>query len=97
VQTINQVVGSLAVSQIDVDDRYIGGVLRNQALGVRYGGSRAGYIRSQYAKQTLHGIAELPGIFNQQDSRAFQFRRAGCISLVSGRSRLGFRRPGIRL
>ena len=78
-QTINQVVGPLAVPQIDVDEGYIGSVLRNQALGVRYGGSRTGYIRSQYAKQTLHGVAELPGIFNQQDARAVQFRRSGCI------------------
>ena len=46
-QTINQVVGSLTVPQIDVDDGYIGSVLRNQALGVRDGGGRTGDIRSQ--------------------------------------------------
>ncbi len=57
-RSINQAVGPLAVSQIDVDDGYIGSALGNQALGVRYGGSRTGYIRSQYTKQTLHGIAE---------------------------------------
>ena len=96
-QPINQVVGPLAVSQIDVDDGYVGSALGNQALGVRYGGSRTGYIRSQCAKQTLDGIADMPGIFNQEDTRAFQFRRSGCIWLVSARSRLGFRRPGIRL
>ena len=46
VQAINKAVGPLAVSQIDVDDGYIGNVLGNQALGVRDGGSRTGYIRS---------------------------------------------------
>ena len=82
-QSINQAVGPLAVSQIDVNDGYVGSALGKQTLGVRYGGSRTGYIRSQYAKQTLHGIAELPGIFNQQDMRAFQFRRSGRIRLVT--------------
>ena len=39
-------------------------------------------------KQTLDGIADVPGIFNQEDMRAFQFRRSGC--WWSMRARGGF-------
>ncbi len=97
VQSINQAVGPLAVSQIDVDDGYVRSALGNEALGIRYGGGRTGYICSQCTKQTLHGIADVPGILNQEDTRAFQFRRSGCTWLLSARSRLGSRRHDIRL
>ena len=59
-QPINQGVGSLAVSQIDVDDGYVGSALGNQKFGIRYGGSWTGYVRSQCAKQTLDGVTYMP-------------------------------------
>ena len=49
-QPINQGVRALAVSQIDVDDSYVGSALGNQTFGIRYGGSWTGYVCSQCAK-----------------------------------------------
>ena len=49
-QPINQGVGPLAVSQIDIDDGYVGSALGNQKFGIRYGGCWTGYIRSHCAK-----------------------------------------------
>ena len=70
-QPINQGVCPLAVPQIDVYDGYVGSALGNQSLGIRYGGSRTGHVRSQCTKQTLDGIADVPGILNQENTRTF--------------------------
>ena len=59
-QPINQGVRALAVSQIDVDDSYVGSALGNQTFGIRYGGSWTGYVCSQCAKQALDGVAYMP-------------------------------------
>jgi hypothetical protein len=71
VQPINQVVCALAVSQVDVDDSHVGSALGNQSLCVHYCGSRTSHIRSQCAKQTLDGIADMPGILDQENTRTF--------------------------
>ena len=70
-QPFNQGVGPLAVSQIDVDNGYVGSALGNQKFGIRYGGGWTGNVRSQCAKQTLDGVAYMPGILNQKDTGVF--------------------------
>ena len=70
-KSIEQGIGLLAIPQVDVYDRHVGLALGDQALGVSYGGSRARHIRSQRTQQTLDGVSDVPGIFNQQNARTF--------------------------
>ena len=49
-QSINQAVGPLAVSQIDIDNGDVGSALGKKSFGVSDAGSWAGDIRSQYPK-----------------------------------------------
>jgi len=49
-QSINQAVGPLAVSQIDIDNSYVGSALGKKSFGVSDAGSWAGDIRTQYPK-----------------------------------------------
>src|SRR5437016_975751 len=84
-QPIDQVVGPLAFSEIEVDDGYIRGALGNQVLSVRRSRCWSGYVRSQYTKQSLHGLADVPGILDQEDSHALQFQPSGSNRVLSVR------------
>ena len=65
---------------------------RNQALGVGYGWGRTSNIGSPCAEQAPDGSTDMPGIFDQEDARTFQFRRCG-----RSRFRRGFSFYGTRL
>ena len=73
-QPIDEAVGPLATSEIEVDKGYVGSVLGDQALSLGRGRDRSDHIRSQGSKKPLQGYAELPGILDQEDTHALQIR-----------------------
>src|SRR3954453_17400675 len=85
-QPIDQVAGCFTVSQINIDNGNVWGALRNQTFSVRRRSSRPDHVRSQYTKQALHGFTDVPGVLDQENAHAFQFRRTSTSRLVSDRS-----------
>jgi len=76
-QLIHQHIGSLAAPEAEVDERNVRGVLRDQTFGRSGGRHRPSYIRPASLELTLHCSAEMPAIFNNEDTHSAQIRRRG--------------------
>jgi len=67
-QLIDQAIGLLTVSQVDVHQGNVGGALANQAHGVSRGCGWSGNIGSPRLKQHLQSRPDVPGILDDKDA-----------------------------
>jgi hypothetical protein len=74
IQAIDQPVGQLAASKIEIDEGDVDSVLGNQALGLSGCGDGSGHVRSQGLEQALQSYANVPGILDHKDTQARQIR-----------------------
>ena len=82
-QSIDQAIGPLAPSEIEVDKGYVGGMIGDQALGLGRGRDWSVHIRSPGPKQVLQGYADVPRVLDQEDTQALQIRGFGSGRVVS--------------
>ncbi len=61
-----------AATQMEVDQRDVGPVRGEQALGLRRIRRRSVHAGAAQLKQHLHRVADVPGVFDQQDIEPFQ-------------------------
>ena len=67
-QLIDQAIGLLTVSQIDIHQGHVWPALANQAHGVGRGRGRAGNNGSPRLKQHLQSRPDVPGILDDEDA-----------------------------
>jgi hypothetical protein len=79
-QPIDQSVGQLTPSEVEVDERHVWREPGDQTLGIGPGSDRPHYLRAQCPKMALQADAQVPGILDYEDAHAlqiqfFRFRR----------------------
>ncbi len=76
-QMIHQMIGLLAVSEIDVDQSDIGRLLGNQTPGIALCCDRPQDIGAAGLQKPLQSVTDVPGIFNDENADTFEFQGAG--------------------
>ena len=69
-QIINEAVGQLIASKLDVDQGYVRAVFGDQTFCFGHSWSRASNIRSQVHQQSFQGCADVPGVLDQEHANA---------------------------
>ena len=82
-QLIDQDIGSLSAAEAEVDERNVGGLLRDQTLSRGGGRDGSSHLRPASLEQALHGKADVPAIFDDEDTHPVQIRGYGLQQAMS--------------
>jgi hypothetical protein len=77
VQLIDQRTGAFAAAETEIDERNVRSLLADQMLGRSRRRDGASHIRPASLEQALHGAADMPAIFDHEDTHPIQIRGCG--------------------
>ena len=77
-QSIDEVIGQLAISEFDIDESYGRGAVGDQAFRVGHGRNRPSDFYSEVLKQLLQGFPNMPSVLNDKCANTFAIAQWSC-------------------